>query len=82
MKSRTLMKRSTNAAPDQQTNRKRTTMMECALTLPVLMILVLGILEVGSGLRASTILQSACRESGRLTAMDWRYIVHDGQTPN
>ncbi len=82
MKSRTLMKQSTNAAPAQQTNRKGAAMMECALTLPVLMILVLGILEVGSGLRASTILQSACRESGRLTAMDWRYIVHENQTPN
>ena len=57
-------------------------MMECAITLPVLMILVLGILEIGSALRASTILQSACRESGRLTAMDWRYIVHENQTPN
>ena len=57
-------------------------MMECAVMLPVLMILVLGILEIGAALRASTILQSACRESGRLTAMDWRYIVHDNQTPN
>ena len=57
-------------------------MMECAVTLPVLMTMVLGILEIGSALRASTILQSACRESGRLTAMDWRYIVHVNQTPN
>ena len=76
------MKQIQNPAPAQQSSRKAAAMMECALTLPVLMILVLGILEVGSGLRASTILQSACRESGRLTAMDWRYIVHEGQTPN
>jgi Flp pilus assembly protein TadG len=57
-------------------------MVECAVVLPVLMILVLGILEIGAALRASTILQSACRESGRLASMDWRYIVAAGQTPN
>jgi Flp pilus assembly protein TadG len=65
-----------------QQNRPGAAMMECAVTLPVLMTMVLGILEIGAALRASTILQSACRESGRLTAMDWRYIVHDNQTPN
>lgn len=63
-------------------DRRGAAMMECAITLPVLLIMVLGILEIGSALRASTILQSACRESGRLAAMDWRYIVADGQTPN
>ena len=31
---------------------------------------------------ASTILQSAVREGGRLASMDWRYIVEDGDTPN
>ena len=69
---------SSDTAPD----RSGAAMMECAITLPVLLIMVLGILEIGSALRASTILQSACRESGRLAAMDWRYIVADGQTPN
>ena len=65
-----------------QRDRNGAAMMECAVTLPVLMVMVLGILEIGAALRASTILQSACRESGRLTAMDWRYIVNADQTPN
>lgn len=65
-----------------QAPRKGAALMECAVMLPVLMMMVLGILEIGSALRASTILQSACREAGRLTAMDWRYITHDNQTPN
>jgi hypothetical protein len=63
-------------------NRRGAAMVECALILPVFMMLVLGVLEIGSALRASTILQSACRESGRLASMDWRYIVSPGQTAN
>jgi Flp pilus assembly protein TadG len=65
-----------------QHHRRGAAMMECAVTLPVLMILVLGILEIGTALRASTILQSACRESGSLVSIDWRKVVADGQTPN
>lgn len=82
MKNLTSMRRRRIHYSLRKGNRKAAAMMECAVTLPVLMVLVLGILEIGSALRASTILQSACRESGRLTAMDWRYIVHDNQTPN
>ena len=66
--------------PDQY--RRGAAMMECAITLPVLLILVLGILEIGTALRVSTILQSACRESATLVSVDWRYIVAEGQTPN
>lgn len=66
----------------QQSDRKAAALVECAVITPVLMIMVLGTLEIGSALRASTILQSACRESGRLTAMDWRYIELHDQTPN
>lgn len=82
MRRTTLMRRQRYLVPVQYNNRKATAMVECAVTLPVLIVMVLGILEIGSALRASTILQSACRESGRLTAMDWRYIIHDNQTPN
>lgn len=82
MKNMTTMRRRRDTVPVQPGSRKAAAMMECAITLPVLVILVLGVLEIGSGLRASTILQSACREAGRLTAMDWRYIIHENQTPN
>ena len=63
-------------------HRQGAALMECAITLPVLMTLVLGILEIGAALRASTILQSACRESSTLVSADYRYIVAAGQTPN
>ncbi len=63
-------------------SRRGAAMMECAITLPMLLILVLGILEIGTALRASTILQSTCRESATLVSVDWRYIVAAGQTPN
>jgi Flp pilus assembly protein TadG len=67
---------------DQNAERKGTAMVECAITLPMLIVLALGTLEIGSALRAATILESACRESGRMAAMDWRYIVLQNQTPN
>lgn len=55
---------------------------ECAVILPVMLVLVLGTIELGTALRAQTILQSAVREAGRLASMDWRFIVADNQTPN
>lgn len=55
---------------------------ECAVVLPVLMLMVLGTIELGTALRAQTILQSAVREAGRLASMDWRYVVAENETPN
>lgn len=81
MKSRPARRRFKEGSRRHQ-HRRGAAMIECAITLPVLLMLVLGILEIGSALRASTILQSACRESGRLASMDWRYIVGGDQTPN
>lgn len=82
MRKQTPIKRRRLTVLSEQYNRRAAAMMECAVTLPVLVVMVLGILEIGSALRASTIMQSACRESGRLAAMDWRYIVRENQTPN
>lgn len=56
--------------------------LECAVVLPMMLVLVLGLIELGTALRASTIMQSAVREAGRLASMDWRYVVDDGETPN
>ena len=85
MKNLTLMTRQRNRAPFRTGNRKAAAMVECAVTLPLLIVMVLGILEIGAALRASSILQSACRESGRLTglsAMDLKYIIKDNRTRN
>lgn len=64
-------------------NRRRgVAAVECAVVLPLFLTLLLGSVEIGTALRASTILQSAVREGGRLASMDWRYVVEDGDTPN
>ena len=66
----------------QTQNRKGVAAVECAIVLPIMMVLVLGLIEIGTALRASTIMQSSVREAGRLASMDWRYVVEDGETPN
>ncbi|MEO2032446.1 MAG: TadE/TadG family type IV pilus assembly protein [Planctomycetaceae bacterium] len=62
--------------------RRGVAAVECAIVLPVMLVLVLGLVEIGTALRATTIMQSAVREAGRLASMDWRYVVEEGETPN
>ena len=66
----------------QKQNRKGVAAVECAMMLPIMMVLVLGLIEMGTALRASTIMQSSVLEAGRLASMYWRYVVEDGETPN
>ncbi len=63
-------------------NRSGIAAVECAIVMPLMLVLVLGLIELGIALRASTIMQSAVREAGRLGSMDWRYVVMDGESPN
>ncbi|MCA9049448.1 MAG: pilus assembly protein [Planctomycetaceae bacterium] len=62
--------------------RRGVAVIEAAVILPVMLVLVLGTIEMGTALRAGTILQSAVRESGRIANMDWTQILEDGDTPN
>lgn len=66
----------------QTSQRRGVAALEAAIITPVLLILVLGTIEMGTALRASTIMQSAVREAGRLVNMDWQSVVGDGDTPN
>ncbi|MCP4174122.1 MAG: pilus assembly protein [Fuerstiella sp.] len=63
-------------------SRKAVAVVEAAIVLPVMLILVLGTIEMGSALRASTIMQSSVREAGRLANMNWGDVVESGDTPN
>ncbi|MGB4708981.1 MAG: TadE family protein [Fuerstiella sp.] len=63
-------------------NRKGVAAVEAAVVLPMMLILVLGTIEMGTALRASTIMQSSVREAGRITNMRWSEIVGEGDTPN
>jgi Flp pilus assembly protein TadG len=62
--------------------RKAAAVIEAAVVLPMMLILVLGTIEMGSALRASTIMQSSVREAGRLANMNWGDVVESGDTPN
>ena len=63
-------------------NRQGVAALEAAVVLPMMLILVLGTIEMGTALRASTIMQSAVREAGRLANMRWADIIDEGDTPN
>ena len=63
-------------------NRDGVAALEAAVVMPMMLILVLGTIEMGTALRASTIMQSAVREAGRLANMNWSQVVEAGDTPN
>jgi len=76
-----MMKRKHHGLKPQQ-ERRGVAAVEAAVVMPVLLLLVLGTIELGTALRASTIMQSSVREAGRLVNTDWRAIVQDGDDPN
>ena len=63
-------------------SRRGIAALEAAVVTPMLLVLVLGTIEMGSALRASTLMQSSVREAGRLASMDWTRVVEEGDTPN
>ena len=66
----------------RRSNRRGTALMEFAVLSPLFLTLALGMIEMGSGMRASGILDAALREGGRLASMDWIAVLEEGQTPN
>jgi len=67
---------------NHRTSRRGAAAVEAAVIMPVLILLVMGTIEIGTALRAGTIMQSATREAGRLVNTDWRDLVGPGDTPN
>jgi len=66
----------------KQGTREGVAAVEAAVVLPMLLILVLGLIEIGTAMRASTIMQSAVREAGRMANLKWDNHVGPGDTPN
>ena len=63
-------------------DRRGAVMVEFAVMLPIFMLLVLGMLEIGAALRGAYILHSAVRGGARLASMDWDDKLAENQTPN
>jgi len=57
-------------------------MVEFAIIAPLFLLLIVGTIEMGNALEATTQLSSALREGGRLASMDWDDIVAENETPN
>ena len=57
-------------------------MVEFAIVAPIFLILIFGTIEMGNALEASTQLNAALREAGRLAGMDWTDLVAEGESPN
>jgi len=76
------MRNSSRSRSHHTRQRRGIAAVEAAVVLPMMLILTLGTIEMGTALRASTIMQSSVREAGRLVSMKWGNIVADGDTPN
>lgn len=55
---------------------------EFAVMAPLFLMLILGILEFGSGLNAGVTMNAAIREGGRLASMDFTEVVSGDMTAN
>lgn len=73
------MKRSIKTQTD---DRRGAALVEFAVVLPVILTLIFGTIEIGRSMQASTILNAAVREGGRLASMDFAENVGDGETAN
>ncbi|HCS53611.1 TadE family protein [Rubinisphaera sp.] len=62
--------------------RRGAALVEFAIVSPIFMFLILGMVEMGNALEATTQLSAALREAGRLASMDWAELVPEGQSPN
>ncbi|HMO14740.1 MAG TPA: TadE/TadG family type IV pilus assembly protein [Pirellulaceae bacterium] len=62
--------------------RRGAAVVEFALMLPLLLILILGVCEIGRGVNAASELEASIRGAGRLACMDFRDMSPSGMTAN
>lgn len=63
-------------------DRRGAALVEFAILFPVFLGLILGTIEIGTGLRASNLMASGVREGGRLASMDTTGVLPQGTTLN
>ncbi|MCA8985706.1 MAG: pilus assembly protein [Planctomycetaceae bacterium] len=66
----------------QRDDRRGAAMVEFAIVAPLFLLLIVGTVEMGNALEASTHLSSALREAGRLAGMDWTGLLAESESPN
>lgn len=62
--------------------RRGAATVEFAIVAPLFLILIMGTVEMGNALEASTQLSTALREAGRLAGMNWRDLIPENESPN
>lgn len=65
-----------------RSNRRGIAAVEFGIVAPVFVILIVGSISVCKMLSATSVMMQACREGGRLAAMDWTGALPQGTTPN
>uniref|UniRef100_A0A7C2JZA9 Pilus assembly protein n=1 Tax=Schlesneria paludicola TaxID=360056 RepID=A0A7C2JZA9_9PLAN len=66
-----------------QTDRRRgAAAVECAIVMPVMVALVLGLIQGGYSVDTTHKLYAAVRQAGRLAGMNYRPLLKSGQTGN
>lgn len=72
----------TPSSVPQRKNRRGAALVEFALTLPIFLTLIMGVMEIGTALDSTNIMSAGLREGGRLATMDWTTVVPAGTTIN
>ncbi len=70
------------SVPRTGEDRRGAALVEFAIVAPLFLTLILGTVEIGNALEASSQINASLREAGRLAGMDWVDLVDEGETPN
>jgi Flp pilus assembly protein TadG len=76
------MQRPSQSRRSQHARRRGAATVEFAVTLPVFLLLLLGMVEMGSAINSMQTLHGAIRDAGRLASMDYKEILGDSTNPN
>ncbi len=71
-----------NRRTRRNNDRRGAVVVEFAIVVPVLMILLLGLITVSQMCQMSIVMQNAMRQGARLSGMERKGILADGQTTN